>query len=192
MNPDIPTTASVRRGSHSIVRADFATTGDACGFIHAQARASTASRDSQLWFQLSTSDGVLAEAVAAGPDIIGEVVRLLADLDEDGLTYARVPGHTALIYAYRSRSSPGAIHVGVDADEGERIKFFVNDGLLADTTVDHLTGAVNTPPRGDGYQMTCEIIASSWHDASLIASAIACAQPVRLGQIEPPPRAPAS
>lgn len=53
----------------------------------------------------------------------------------DGLVIAHVAGVDAHVYAHRSTTVTGALLVGVDAPEGQRILFVVNDGDVLDTTV---------------------------------------------------------
>ncbi len=58
--------------------------------------------------------------------------------DNDGLVEIEVDGIDARIYAHRSNTEPGALLVGVDAPERQKILFVVNDGDLLDTIVgDH-------------------------------------------------------
>lgn len=182
MDPDTPATATVCRGGVTVT-ADFAAIYDATQFIHAQARAATAAGQQQMSMRLTAGGHVHVDITLTGPDLVGAAVSALARFDADGLGYLRVPGHQALVYAHRSRSTPGALLVGVDADEGERICMTVNDGDLVDTTVGRFTGAVNAAPTGDGFEATCEIVADSWGDADRIAGLIACSQPVRFATI---------
>lgn len=183
MNPDTPTTAKIWRAGLPVT-ADFATCYDATGFVHAQARAATAATEPDFGYAISTSDGQLIAGAAHGPNIAEQVVAALAELDTDGFTRMHVPGHTALIYAHRSQCIPGALLIGVDADEDQRILFAVNDADLVDTTVGRWTGATNTAPTGAGFQVTCEVLTPTAFDADRIVQALASSQPVQFGPVD--------
>ncbi|WP_420879029.1 hypothetical protein [Rhodococcus sp. (in: high G+C Gram-positive bacteria)] len=76
--------------------------------------------------------------------------------DNDGLVTAHVAGVDAHIYAHRSTTVTGALLVGVDAPEGQRILFVVNDGDILDTTVgEPLAGEVTavSAARAGGEQI---------------------------------------
>lgn len=77
----------------------------------------------------------MADYGAPGHDGEHDASRASDTNDNDGLVRTRVSGVDAQIYAHRSNTVAGALLVGVDAPEGQRIMFVVNDGDVLDTTV---------------------------------------------------------
>ncbi|AZI65554.1 hypothetical protein [Rhodococcus sp. NJ-530] len=73
------------------------------------------------------------------------------DTDTDGLIETRVEGVDAKIYAHRSNVTPGTLLVGVDAPQGQSIRFVVNDGDMLDTTVGVDAGELVTLPSTEQF-----------------------------------------
>lgn len=178
MKSDLPCSVAVEHGDVHVTL-PFADNCDAVAFVNSQARAADQMGHKQFAATLTRSDGViLANISAAGHDISGAVVDAMGG-DDQGFTRMRVAGIDALVYAHRSCESADVLVVGVDADEGQRILFAVNDGDLVDTVVGERTGTLDvayspTVP----LVVTCAVTADSPAAARQILESAACCQPL--------------
>ncbi|GAB36389.1 hypothetical protein [Gordonia otitidis] len=178
MKSDLPVSATVNHGNVTTT-APFADQCDAVAFIHAQARTATQMGHKQFTATLTRSDGATVATVdVSGHDIGGQVIDALGSADQ-GLTYLRVAGIDALVYAHRSCKGDGVLFVGVDADDDQRILFAVNDGDLVDTVVGDRTGSIDVTYDGGGPQtVSCVVDADSPAEAQRILEAAVCCQPL--------------
>lgn len=143
MRSDLPCTVHIAAGTTTSVAVPFADAVDAYQFVHAQARAATASGATHLAATIIRSDGhILADIDITSADLCGATRHALSANDDSGLAYARVDGIDALIYAHRSCIGDAVLFIGVDADDDQRILFAVNDADLLDTTVGAPVGVV--------------------------------------------------
>lgn len=181
MKSDLPCTVTIVVGATVIPQIVLADSIDAYQFVHAQARAGQTAGATHLAATITRHDGrTLADIDVTSYDLCGATRKALADSDDaGGLTYARVDGIDAVIYAHRSSDDPDALAIGVDADEDQRILFCVNDGDLVDTTVGYNTGRLDlNEPYAPTMTVSATIAASSPHETERILTAAACAHPI--------------
>lgn len=183
MNIDRPVTVICAHGDVTAT-APFADVTDATTFIHAQARAADAAGHTDLRAVLTQDAGTPVCLSVHGHNITGAVVTALDRRDDDGFSRLRVAGIDAIVYAHRSQFVPGALVVGVDADDDQRIQFVVNDGDLVDTTVGVPTGVVEpTIDVAPTMQLMATIAAPTEADARHILNAAVCCQPIHFASL---------
>ncbi|WP_042376532.1 hypothetical protein [Gordonia alkanivorans] len=182
MIDDLPVTVTVSHDG-ATTQAGFADLADGVAFIHMQARAADAA--GRTSFSACTRRGgeIIHDVDVAGRDLYGKVRTALdPDGTAAGFVSVMVAGIDAVVYAHRSCDGDDVLIVGVDADEGQHIRFVVNDGDLVDTTVGFLTGGLNLPGgHGPQVSVTATVSAATAAEARRILQLAACCQPVHFG-----------